>query len=139
MTKAVRPRKVSRPGCSFPCLYYNNFKIQIIMEQTRNRAAASCACSSLQIYYRQLSVVAVKYNIRIKMTLYMTYLGTCLELDPNNVVKKWKSDSLVEKLLLISIYLSQERPPYSCYTFIFSGSYTESCTGSCTKSFIGQS
>ena len=41
----------TRRSCRFPCLFYDNLKTQIIMEQTRKSAAGLGDYSSLQHTY----------------------------------------------------------------------------------------
>ena len=41
-------RTDTRRSCTFFCCFLNNFSFEIIKEQTRKSAAASCACFSLQ-------------------------------------------------------------------------------------------
>ena len=60
------PGKTGTPhSCSFPCFFHNNFKTQIIMQQTRNGAAASCTdyVSLAAIMEHFPTIIAVQTNL----------------------------------------------------------------------------
>ena len=70
----LQGKKGKLPSCTFPCLFHNNFNTQIIMEQTRKNAPASCACSYLQhSHYDRLktdwivsnNILAIQSGLRI--------------------------------------------------------------------------